>query len=72
MSKKLIPVYATKDDSGHWYVIPVNMKEEFDKLLEKSTSNKEGWETAETQFIDTFSQYMTGGDLNNAQLYAKI
>lgn len=58
-------VHATKDNDGHWYVIPVELVEEFDRLLE-------GGESTEDEFIDKFSDYMTGGDLNLVQLYAEI
>lgn len=58
--------YATQDDDGHWYVIPFEMKDEFISDLEGlGDDNYEEWE-------DKYSQYMTGGDLNNVQLYADI
>jgi hypothetical protein len=58
-------VHATKDNDDHWYVIPVELIEEFDKLLD-------GGESTEDEFIEKFSDYMTGGDLNLVQLYAEI
>jgi len=59
-------VYATQDDSGHSYVIPFEMKDEFISDLDGlSDDNIYEWE-------DKYSQYMTGGDLNNVQLYADI
>lgn len=58
-------VVAVQDDSCHWYVIPVEMLQEFRKL-------GEGGEGTEDEFIEKFSDYMTGGDLNNIQLYAEI
>lgn len=58
-------VLALKDDSGHWYVIPVEMREEFYSLLE-------GGEKTEDDFIEKFSDYMTGGDLNLVELFAEI
>lgn len=55
-----------RDDDGHWYVIPFEMKDEFISDLEGlGHDNYEEWE-------DKYSQYMTGGDLNNVQLYADI
>lgn len=56
--------YACKDGDGHWYVIPFEMKDLFFSELEKGEQDE--WEN----FITLFSQYMTGGDLNNTQLYA--
>lgn len=58
-------VHAIKDDDGHWYVIPAEMIEEFHRLLD-------GGESTEDEFIEKFSDYMTGGDLNLVQLYAEI
>jgi len=69
----LKPVYATKDDSGHWYVIPFEMKDEFFKLLDLSMyESNENWEEHEAEFIGKFDQYRTGGDLNNKKLYAEV
>lgn len=59
-------VYAVQDDDCHWYVIPFEMKDEFQSDLEGlSDENIYEWE-------DKYSQYMTGGDLNLIQLYAEI
>jgi len=57
-------VYAVQDESGHWYVIPLETKDKFFNLLEK--------EEDEDEFIEKFSRYMTGGDLNLVQLYAEL
>lgn len=66
---KLKKVAAVQDDSGHWYVIPADMKEEFHQLLEKVTD--EDYD-AQDAFNEKFSGYRTGGDLNLVQLYAEI
>lgn len=59
-------VYVTQDDSCHWYIIPFEMKDEFNSDLEGlGDENYEEWE-------DKYGSYMTGGDLNNIQLYAEI
>lgn len=63
MMTNLQKVHAIKDDSGHWYVIPTELAVEFHNLLN-------GGERTEEEFIEKFSRYMTGGDLNNIQLYA--
>ena len=55
-------VVAVQDDDSHWYVIPKELEDKFHELLESD----------EDEFIETFSEYMTGGDLNNIQLYAEI
>lgn len=65
-------VNALKDDSGHWYVVPEALVIEFHNLLNLSAGKGEKAEQAEDEFIEKFSQYMTGGDLNNVQLYAEI
>jgi len=69
----MIKVVAVRDDSSHWYVIPLEMKEEFFKLQEKLRSDDyPNRYDDEDEFIEKFSKYMTGGDLNNIQLYADI
>lgn len=60
----LIQAYCTQDESGHWYVIPFYLKDEFLKLV--------GDDEKEDEFIALFSQYMTGGDLNLKPLYAEL
>ena len=55
-------VVAVQDSDSHWYIIPQELHYKFKALLESD----------EDEFIETFSEYMTGGDLNNIQLYAEI
>lgn len=57
-------VKATKDDSGHWYVIPNDLYEEF--CLDER--NEEMIYTGE--WDEKWGKYMTGGGLNLIQLYA--
>ena len=65
-------VSVVSDDDGHWYVIPFELVEEFDMLLSGSQYDScDGWEENEAEFIEKFSQYMTGGDINNVELYIK-
>jgi len=59
-------VVAVQDDDMHWYVIPAHMKDEFYKMEEEG--ERDDW----TAFMDKFSQYQTGGDLNLTQLYADL
>lgn len=59
-------VYATQDDSGHWYVIPFEMKDKFNFELDNGEIDQ--WDNFEM----LFGQYRTGGDLNNVQLYADL
>lgn len=59
-------VYVTQDDSCHWYIIPFEMKDEFNKDLENGHVDEYEY------FGEKYDQYMTGGDLNNIQLYAEI
>lgn len=70
-------VYAAQDSSGHWYVIPLDLKTEFfnepqepsdwenDEIMDDYYKELEAWE-------GKFSGYSTGGDLNLVQLYAEI
>lgn len=56
---------AIRDNDSHWYVIPAQLADEFRRLLD-------GGEKTEDEFIGKFADYMTGGDLNNTQLYAEF
>lgn len=70
---KLKKVVAVQDDSGHWYVIPAEMHEDFSKLLAISCNYDDlSQEQAEIEFNDMFSVYRTNGDLNNVQLYSEV
>ena len=55
---------------GDWYVIPVEMKDEFSRLSELAEISENYDE--QDEFNDKFGKYATGGDLNNTQLYAEI
>ncbi len=59
--KKLIRVKAVQDNDGHWYVIPLNLFEQFEKELDEDSE----------EMSTKYGEYMTGGDLNNRQLYAR-
>jgi hypothetical protein len=59
-------VYAIQDNDGHWYVIPFERKNEF--LIDLENGEKDEYE----YFSEQYDQYMTGGDLNNTELYADI
>jgi len=55
-------VKAKQDYEGHWYIIPNDMDERFEKLLSEG-------EKSEDEFIEAFDNYRTGGDVNSDQLY---
>lgn len=59
-------VYAVQDQDSHWYVIPAELKDDFFK--DEENGEEDEW----SSFTEKYSQYMTGGDLNNVQLYAEI
>ncbi len=59
-------VKAVKDDSGHWYVIPNNLYEEFIKDEQNEDMIDSG------KFDEKYGKYMTGGDLNLIQLYVEV
>jgi hypothetical protein len=62
----MIKVRAVQDDSCHWYIIPNDLTEQFyiDMLDEDIVDSGE--------FDEKWGEYMTGGDLNNIQLWADI
>lgn len=69
--ESITPVYPTIDESGHWYVIPLDKKEEFIRLSRhlEETDYENGDDIVD--FNNKFSKYMTGGSLNFIQLYSK-
>ena len=63
--EEIVKVKATIDESGHWYVIPNELVTEF----HKDELNEDMIDSGE--FDNKWGCYMTGGDLNLVQLYAK-
>lgn len=59
-------VKAWTDDSGHWYIIPNDIEDDFINDLADEEMVDSG------QFDNKYGQYRTGGDLNNIQLYADL
>ena len=64
--QNLVKVKAVQDDSCHWYIIPNDMLNEFYKDLENGSFVDGGG------FSEKYSKYMTGGCINNTQLFADI
>ena len=62
----MIKVKATQDENGHWYVLPNEVVEDFDKDEQNEDFVDSG------KFDNKYNKYRTGGDLNNIQLYANI
>jgi len=63
---QIIPVYVTNDGDGHWFIIPLELKHDFNNDLNNEYFVDSG------NFDDKYGKYRTGGDLNSIQLYAKI
>ncbi len=59
-------VKAIQDDSCHWYVLPIDLVDEFDKDGQDEDFVDGG------EFDDKYGKYRTGGDLNLIQLYADL
>ena len=64
--KKMTPVKAIQDDSGHWHIMPNSMVEDFYRDGHDEDFIDSG------EFDNKYGQYRTGGDLNLLQLYAEI
>ena|ERR1041384_2106710 len=60
-------VTAVQDDDGHWYVIPAGDVNEFHGMLDEAARNDDY-----DEFNMKFSKYLTGGDLNIIELWAKL
>ncbi len=56
----MVPHFFAQDESCHWYMIPVHLKEEFYKGSELDEDSEEFFE-----WIDKFSYYLTGGGIEN-------
>jgi hypothetical protein len=59
-------VKAITDESGHWYVIPNDLEDEFFKDEQDEDMVDSG------EFDEKYGKYMTGGALNLVQLYAEL
>jgi len=66
MNSKLKKVLAVQDESCHWYVIPLELRDDF----YKDEFNEDMIDSGE--FDNKWGQYRTGGDLNLIQLWAEI
>jgi hypothetical protein len=56
--------YLRQDDSGHWYVVPENIVERFDKLMRdicEIEEHTEKWYEAVDWFISRYDRYRLGG-----------
>lgn len=56
-------VKALKDESGHWYVIPIDRVDEFEADL---------FAPEDFDFGARWGKYATGGDLNIVPMYAAL
>lgn len=59
-------VKAVRDESGHWYVIPMGLADDF------SMDNEDEQLCDSGEFDNKYGKYRTGGDLNLIQLYAEL
>ena len=66
----MIKVNALQDDSGHWYIVPNESKEDFLRDLEYCIENEDDYDAFE-DFDMNYGKYRTNGDINNVQLYIK-
>ncbi len=65
----MIKVQALQDESSNWYLVPNELSDEFNRLLEKIYSDDYPHRyDDEEEFIEKFSKYRTG-DINNIQLF---
>jgi hypothetical protein len=62
----MIQVRPIQDDTGDWYILPNEWVKEFYIDQDDEEFVDSGG------FGDKYGKYMTGGDLNNIQLYADI
>lgn len=65
-SKSMTPISVESDDGGHWYIIPKQLVYDFHRDMENAEEDEY------VKFNEKYSQYRTGGDINNIQLFANI
>jgi len=67
--KQVIPV----QDDGDWYVIPIELKEEFDGFVEFFWSDMEedDYHSMLNRFHEKFGEYAVNGCLSQIQFYIK-
>jgi hypothetical protein len=66
MEKTLQKVKVLQDENCHWYVIPNELEEEFNKDMLESEMIESG------DFDEKYSEYRTNGDPNLIQFWAEI
>ena len=59
-------VKVAQDESGHWYVLPNDLEEDFYNDGEDTHFVDSG------KFDDKYGRYRTGGALNLVKLYAEM
>ena len=59
-------VKVVQDESGHWYVIPNDLLDEFLDDEENESMVSSG------KFDNKWGKYRTGGDLNLVQLWTEV
>ncbi len=65
-------VKVVQDESSHWYVIPVELYQNFKSLVEKSVYDNDIGYDAQEEFEEKFEKYRTNGDVNKVQLWAEV
>lgn len=66
--------YLRQDDSSHWYAVPKDKIDAFDKAIDKIYSEKEEserWYDAIDQFELYFGEYRTGGGYQEFEIIIK-
>lgn len=61
-----IKVKVTRDNDGHWFIIPNEIVNQFNRDLEDEDFVDSG------KFDEIYGKYRTGGDINLKQLWMKI
>lgn len=64
--------YFTQDESSHWYMIPVELRNQWNDLYEKILTVGEysdEWYFLIDEFDVIFSKYRTGGGISDIEFY---
>lgn len=62
--------YLRQDDSGHWYLIPEELRKDFRELLDTiETCDYPSCENAEDKFIRDFDKYRLSGGYQDLRIF---
>lgn len=72
VKNEFIPVKLLQDESSHWYIIPQELWDDWEKMeiaISEEDEDSKEWYKLVDEFCDKFNKYRTGGGTDLYQLY---